>query len=226
MQEKVYILIAGVNGAGKSTFYSIHDQICPLFPFCDNNSFHNLSQLNPDKIIRSLGDWRDFNTSRDGMKIAIKIIRDNFEQGVSFSQETTLTGHSILRNFETAKKKGYKVGIVYVGVDSVDIAKQRVQHRVKNGGHGIPEKDIERRYINSFKNLNLLMTKCDGVLLYDNSTENGFRIIAEYDGNELLLRSDPKQVPAWVKKHIEIPLINQTEKQISLNYDNEIDLKR
>ena len=38
VHDKVYILIAGVNGAGKSTFYYT-DNIAPLFSFCDNNLF-------------------------------------------------------------------------------------------------------------------------------------------------------------------------------------------
>lgn len=215
MENRVYILIAGVNGAGKSTFYSLHNHIENLFPFCNSDSFRNLIQVNPDNIIKSIGDWRDLKTSYAGAKKAISIIRQNFREGTSFSQETTLTGHSILRNIETAKAQGYKVGIVYVGVDSVDIAKQRVQKRVENGGHGIPEDVIERRYLSSFENLNLVMPKCDGVLLYDNSTEKGFRTIAEYDGKLLRLRNDPKEIPNWVKIYIKTPIIEQVEKQQS-----------
>ena len=35
----------------------------------------------------------------------------------------------------------------YVGIESVEIAKQRIAYRVAHGGHGIPDADVERRYI-------------------------------------------------------------------------------
>ena len=41
----------------------------------------------------------------------------------------------------------------YIGVESSDIAKERVKYRVSQGGHGIPDEDIERRYYESLENL-------------------------------------------------------------------------
>lgn len=49
----------------------------------------------------------------------------------------------------------------YVGVASVEIAKERVALRVKKGGHGIPDKDIERRFVESIKNLPRAIRVCD-----------------------------------------------------------------
>ena len=34
----------------------------------------------------------------------------------------------------------------YVGIESAEIAKQRIAERVKMGGHGIPDRDVEKRY--------------------------------------------------------------------------------
>jgi len=42
---------------------------------------------------------------------------------------------------------------IFISVDSAETAKQRVEERVQNGGHGIPASDIEKRYIESFANL-------------------------------------------------------------------------
>ena len=41
----------------------------------------------------------------------------------------------------------------YIGVESIDIAKERVAIRVSKGGHGIPDDAIERRYYDSLNNL-------------------------------------------------------------------------
>lgn len=75
------------------------------------------------------------------------------ENGESFTQKTTLCGHSILKNIDAAKQLGYEVEVYYVGLASPELAKQRVEQRVRDGGHGISPKDIERRYGESLQNL-------------------------------------------------------------------------
>lgn len=83
----------------------------------------------------------------------------------------------------------------YIGVDSVDIAKQRIQERVKVGGHGIPEKDVERRYEESFINLAVIIPQCDLVALYDNTSQfRRFAIIKQ--GNVAVMS---RNVPNWYR---------------------------
>lgn len=41
----------------------------------------------------------------------------------------------------------------YIGVESIDIAKERVVIRVSKGSHGIHDDAIERRYYDSLNNL-------------------------------------------------------------------------
>lgn len=57
----------------------------------------------------------------------------------------------------------------YIGVDNPEIAKERVKIRVSNGGHGIPDKDIERRYYDSLHNLQEVINICDEINIYDNT---------------------------------------------------------
>ena len=75
--------------------------------------------------------------------------------------------NSVIKNIEYAKSHGYKVEIHYVGVESVEIAKERIAYRVEHGGHGIPDVDVERRYIESFKQLNKIKAKCDLIVLFN-----------------------------------------------------------
>ena len=58
---------------------------------------------------------------------------------------------------------------IFISVDSAETAKQRVEERVQNGGHGIPASDIEKRYIESFANLQYLLQECDLAVFYDNT---------------------------------------------------------
>lgn len=152
-----YIIIAGVNGAGKSTLY---------------HSLENLkdyNRINTDEIVREFGHWNNPSDVIKAGKIAVNRIKEYFEKGISFNQETTLCGSSIIRNIQIAKEKGYQIELHYVGVESADIAKKRIAYRVAHGGHGIPDKDVERRYIQSFANLMNILNLCDIAVLYDNS---------------------------------------------------------
>ena len=83
-----------------------------------------------------------------------------------------------------AKEKGYFIELHYVGVESAEIAKERVKYRVEQGGHGIPENDIERRYVETFIQLNRISKDCDLVALYDNSEK--FRRFAIYKSGNIV----------------------------------------
>ena len=75
---------------------------------------------------------------------AVKLIKEYISEGISFNQETTLTGRSIIKNIINAKDNGFYVVMNYIGGESPKIAKERVKIRVSRGGHGISDEDIER----------------------------------------------------------------------------------
>ena len=61
--------------------------------------------------------------------------------------------------------------LYYVGLDSPELAIQRVKNRVNDGGHGIDEATIRNRYNASLENLKEAVLLCDSVAVYDNSRE-------------------------------------------------------
>lgn len=181
---KKYILYAGVNGAGKSTLYrTTHYQDTML-------------RINTDEILKEFGDWRNNADLMKAGKIAVERLNSYLQEGVTFNQETTLCGHMILRTILRAKQSGYVIELHYVGVGSPEIAKQRIAERVKMGGHGIPDKDVERRFDESLKNLQEIIGLCDLAALYDNTNE--FRRFAIYKSGELVRMS--KNIPDWYIK--------------------------
>lgn len=184
---KKYILIAGVNGAGKSTLYQTLQTL------------QNIPRVNSDEILKEFGDWRNTTDIIKAGKIAVQKIAEYFQDDITFNQETTLCGKAILRNIKFAKEKGYFIELHYVGVDSVEIAKERVALRVLHGGHGIPEEDIEKRYAETFRNLKLIMPEVNLAAFYDNTS--GFRRFAIYKNGALAKLS--QNVPYWYKEYIE-----------------------
>lgn len=184
---KKYILVAGVNGAGKSTLYQ------------SLQSLQSMPRVNTDEILREFGDWRDMADVMTAGKIAVKKIARFFDEDITFNQETTLCGKSIINNITKAKNRGYFIELHYIGVESADIAKERVAARIKQGGHGIAEQDIERRYIETFDNLKTVLPECDLVAFYDNTIE--FRRFAIYKHGKPIRVS--QEIPLWYEKFIE-----------------------
>ena len=140
-----YILYAGVNGAGKSTLY-MTTHYKDMMP-----------RVNTDEILREFGDWRNTSDLMKAGRIAVERLNSYLSEGITFNQETTLCGHSILRTIYRAKQLGYVIELHYVCVDSPAIAKKRIAERVKMGGHGIPDKDVEKRFGESLRNLHKII---------------------------------------------------------------------
>ena len=67
---------------------------------------------------------------------------------------------------------------------------------MKIAGHGIPDKDVEKRFGESLRNLHKIIDLCDLVALYDNTDE--FRRFAIYKNGQLIRVS--KIIPKWYKK--------------------------
>lgn len=178
---KKYVIIAGVNGAGKSTMYSTREEL------------QSLPRINTDEILKSFGDWRNTADLIRAGKIAVTRLNEYLEAGISFNQETTLCGKSIIRSIQKAKQSGYLIELYYVGLDNVEIAKERVAYRVAHGGHGIPEKDIEKRYEETFKNLKTILPLCDLAVLYDNTVS--FRRFAIFRKGSVVRLSHT--LPGW-----------------------------
>ena len=185
MTKKTYTIIAGINGAGKTSLYDVirSDPHIVLG-----------ERINIDEIVRRYGDWRDSLLQVRAARQAMHMIEDYIEQGISFHQETTLPGNSILRQVQRAKAKGYCIRLFFVGVDDVSIAIERVHKRVEHGGHGLDDSIILRRFEKMKQNLTALYPLCDKAVFYDNTVR--FRQVA-FMKNKIMLDCDANALPKW-----------------------------
>ena len=176
---KTYTLIGGVNGVGKSSFTGVLKERC-----------EDLGQIiDVDKITAELGAG-----ALAGGKAALNRIETCIEKGVSFTQETTLSGHKTEATAKKVKDLGYFVRLFYIGLDSVDESLVRIQNRVKRGGHNIPTDDVARRFHGRWEAVANVLPYCDVAEFYDN--DNGFVKVAEYRNGEL--RKVGEHSPKWL----------------------------
>jgi predicted ABC-type ATPase len=68
--------------------------------------------------------------------------------------------------------------LVYIGTANVEINLAQIRNRVLVGGHNVPEEDVRRRYKRSFQNLPTAIQRADLTILFDNSAEEGYRLVA------------------------------------------------
>jgi len=141
--EPTIYLIAGCNGAGKTTFAM---EFLPKEVKC-------LRFLNADEIARGLSPLQPSAAAVRAGRILLEEFARAVANQESFGLETTLSGRTYSRLFQAAKDKGYAIQLNYLFLDDSSQAIERVRKRVLKGGHDIPELEIRRRFDRSHRNL-------------------------------------------------------------------------
>lgn len=179
---KLYTIIGGVNGAGKSSLTgSLRYQRADLGKVID-----------VDKLAAEHGGFIQ------GGKAAIDMQRRLIAEGMSFTQETTLSGQRPLKMAREAKAAGYTIRLYYVGINTAEEAIKRIDNRVEKGGHDIPDEDVIRRFNERNEALYKILEYVDEAVFFDN--DNGFREVAQYRNGELMQYGS--YCPEWLEDFI------------------------
>jgi predicted ABC-type ATPase len=161
MTRPVLYVLAGVNGAGKSSIGG-HLLGC-----------EGLTWFNPDTFARELKaatecDQETANAQawREGMRR----LDEALEKRLNYAFETTLGGKTVTAKILQATKT-HDVLVWFCGLSSPELHIARVKARVTAGGHPIPEEKIRERYPAAQLNLIKLMQHVAYIKVYDNSIE-------------------------------------------------------
>ena len=180
-------IFAGMNGAGKSTLY--HFQKSIFEPGLG-------VRICPDEILQqNNGDWQNFAHQVKASKLALEKMNNCLDRGVSFNWETTIMGNFALNLITRAKALGYTINLNFLGVSKIEKSFKRIEYRVKNGGHGIPEKIVRHRFEHQFDNMGKVLSMVDRAMLYDNSST--LQIVGSY--SQKTLRIFNNAIP-WTKE--------------------------
>lgn len=160
MTSKKLYIIAGCNGAGKTTAsFTILPEILDCKEF-----------VNADEIAKGLSPFQPEKIAFEAGRIMLNRINELLSENENFAFETTLSTKSYKSKLLKAKANGYRITLLFFWLQTIDLAKERVKTRVLEGGHDIEANVIERRYIKGIRNLfDIYMPIVDGALIFDNS---------------------------------------------------------
>ncbi|MBS0613378.1 MAG: zeta toxin family protein [Proteobacteria bacterium] len=160
--DRKVIIIAGPNGAGKTTFareFLPHEAACPVF-------------VNADLIAAGLAPFAPQTAAVQAGRLMLAELDRYFQAGSSFAFETTLSGRAYLRHIHKWQAAGYRVELIFLRLNHADEAVARVQQRVRQGGHDIPEAVIRRRFSAGLDNFHQYYAPAvDAWALYNNAGE-------------------------------------------------------
>jgi predicted ABC-type ATPase len=188
-------MLAGSNGAGKSTFHDVYlaglglpfvnaDLIAAELRSGARATPTHLAALPVDRMAQRLAD-----EEREASVVL----------GRSFITETVLSDPvgaktAMLRD---ARSRGCHVWLFFVGISSPALSRARVRERVAaRGGHDVPDDRIDDRYPRTLANLPAAVAAASEAVLLDNdSAEEPYRFVAQFREGVLVRRS--RHSPNW-----------------------------
>jgi predicted ABC-type ATPase len=175
MSTPTIYLIAGCNGAGKTTFAR---EFLPKEVKC-------LRFFNADEIARGLSPLKPSAGAVQAARLLLQQIEESLRRRETFGLETTLSGLTYVQLLRRAKRRDYVVKLFYLWLPDVSTAIRRVRERVRKGGHDVPADDIRRRFRRSLVNLTRhYLPLADAWAIFDNSGD-GPGLVAEFGGGKL-----------------------------------------
>lgn len=178
-------MLAGPNGAGKSTFHEAYLSDLGL-PF-----------LNADSLALKIGmgAYEAADQIAEIKKVLVK-------RRMGFVMETVLSdpvGDKV-KFLRSAAGDGFDVRLIYVGIANVEMSIERVQTRVRAGGHDVPLEKLKARYERTLINLERAIPLLPRVSVYDNSSfDEPYRLIAEFVFGGARQKTVDR-IPPWARR--------------------------
>jgi len=180
-------ILAGGNGAGKTTFYNLF--LAPI----------GVKLVNADVIAKAISPENPEKVSYAAAEVAEQIRERLLQQGISFCFETVFSHVSKIDFVASAKAQGYEIVLVYIHLESSELNEARVYQRVTEGGHSVPADKIHSRIPRTMKHIGTVLQLIDEARLLENSyRDNPFQQVACVKRGIRHSTIDP--LPSWAKE--------------------------
>jgi len=157
-------IIAGCNGAGKSTFAP---SFLPdgVFSFDYDKLFLEYYRELPDSELRV-----EFAKQKAIHQFELAIDQ-SLESSGDFCYETNFDAHPVYW-VEKFRHKGFRINMIFFCLEDQSIARHRIQVRTEHDGHFVNNQTIDYKWREGYKNLNIHFRVFNNILFVDNSTQN------------------------------------------------------
>lgn len=140
MNAPELLIVAGPNGSGKTTFARRFAEA------------KGIRYLGADDIAAELDPENPLAVAVKAARVFSRRLEESLKNHETLVVESTLAGRSLQSHAEAARELGYRVGVLFIFLDSPELCLARITERVARGGHGVPEEDVRRRFARSLKN--------------------------------------------------------------------------
>ena len=182
-------LIAGVNGAGTTSFYRYFlERMTPGAEF-----------VNADELARDRWPGHEDEHVVEAAGLAAARREELLDARKTFVAETVFSHESKLALVEAAQRLGFRVFLYHVHVGSAELARARIATRVDQGGHDVPGDKVEARYERTLRLIPSAAPFADMTLVFDNSGTAGTthrHLITMRSGRIVTLR---EPLPEWAE---------------------------
>jgi len=137
----------------------------------------------PDKLVlhtsvqtpspKKISPGNPFSARFSAGRQFLKAVDKHFSGSESLVIESTLAGRSFRHTISWARQNGFRISIAYLFLDSVETCMARIEQRVRQGGHHVPDHDVRRRFPRSVANFWTIYRQMadDWVVLYNASEQ-------------------------------------------------------
>lgn len=190
------VIIAGPNGAGKSTtnLDILFDLGIKSFDF-DLEFYSAWAKFGYDPVVEN------------GVKESVSRLfeerkREAITSRSSFSFETNYNSSDVLTTVDEFKTAGFLIELVFIILDTPEIAIDRVNDRVLRGGHFVDEETIRRRFYDGLDLLDSTFMLFDIVSIYVSRTNLiNSAILIEPGSNKIeLFNPLPESISGYLPK--------------------------
>lgn len=164
----VIVVLAGSNGAGKTTFYELYLESLEL-PF-----------VNADRIAKTLSSNDPNPLAYQAAQLADDVRRDLVNRRLSFCMETVFSDPAgdKVQFLKSAQTGGYGILGIFIQLSDPPLSVARVAQRVRHGGHDVPDDKLHSRFERTAENIRNALQFVDlGFAIDNSSVDSPYRLI-------------------------------------------------
>lgn len=153
------VFITGGNGAGKSSLWQEMKKTGKFdgYDYLNiDDKFAELKRQSQNATLKDATDWRNAEISR------------LIAEGKPFVAETTFD-EGKLGYLKRARKSGFETTVIFIGLESAELAVERVHFRASTGKHFVPDETVAAKWDDSLRVVDKAITRADVVQFLDNT---------------------------------------------------------